>query len=296
MEIDDIAQLNSCLPSPIEEQDRLTSGQVSSEISRPAICPAPYDLPDIDQFTSEGSKYSCVACAGSGLRHILSRLQDINEEYDYQWIYEQCKLIDGYPGLNGTSLKALMQVGKAIGFKTITGKFRKIKEYKKINNPNDQKQIETGIFLYHGLIAAVTLSNDGWRSETVRMPKSWENTGGHGILLKGYNANNYLGQDSMPSYHGGKDDFNLPKNYMINEAWGVTVDDDIVDTALLTGWIATDVPGTISGNTLIGRLNLRNGANGPVIKTLQIGTKFNIVCTLDGRTSGHTWEQIEVIN
>ncbi len=291
----DIAQLNSCLPSEIEEQDRLVSGEVSLQIARPEVCPAPFDLTDINQFLKAATYYACVGCAGAGLRQTASRLQDVSEEYDYQWNYEQCKKIDGYPNLNGTSLKAMMQVAKNIGFKTIGGKFRKIKEYKKIINPNDRDQMETAIFLYHAVFAAVTLSNDGWKGKTVRMPKSGEKTGGHAILINGYGKDNYLCQDSMPGYHDG-DIFNLPKGYVINEAWAITVDEEIVDAEpVLTGWVASDVPGTISGNTIIARLNLREAANGALIKTLPIGTKFNVLGKLDGIVGGHSWIKISVI-
>lgn len=295
MENIDIAQLNSCLPSPIDERDRLVSGEVSLEISRPEVCPAPFDLTNINQFLNVATYYACVGCAGAGLRQTASRLQDVSEDYDYLWNYEQCKMIDGYPNLKGTSLKAMLQVAKETGFKTTGGKLRKIKEYKKIINPNDRSQMETAIFLYHGVLAAVTLSNNGWRGKTVRMPKSGETTGGHAILINGYDNNNYLCQDSMPGYHDG-DIFNMPKDYVINEAWAITVDEEIVDAdAALTGWIANDVAGTISGNTIIARLNLRDGANGSLIKTLPVGTKFNVLGIIEGKIGGHSWQKIEIV-
>jgi|GEM_PF-1368727 len=289
----DIAQLNGCLPSPVDERDHLISGEVSSKIVRPDVCPAPFDLPDINQFSKEETKYACVTCSLSGIRHQLSRMQDVTEEYDYQWLYDQCKLIDGYPGLNGTSLKAALEVARIIGVKTTTGKFRKIKEYKKVINPNDPAQMETAIFLYHGVIAAVTLSNAGWKGTIVRAPRDGEPTGGHGEVLNGYGANNYFGQDSMPSYHGGCI-FQQPKLYPINEAFAVVLDEDIVDTAL-TGWVASDVKNTISGDTIIGRLNLRDSINGTLIKTLTPGTKFKVVGTSLDFIAGHSWQKIEVL-
>lgn len=291
----DISQLNACIPSPIEEQDRLVSGELSKAISRPEKCPPPFVLTEINQLNNSESQYACVACGASGLRQTSSRMQDIFEDCDYIWLYKECKKIDGIPNLNGTTLKAVLTVAKKIGIKTTTGKLRKIKEYKKIINPNDQSQMETAIFLYHAVLAAVTLSNNGWKGEIVRMPLAGEPTGGHGIVINGFDTENYLCHDSMPEYHNGKDDFKMPKNYAINEAWMFTVDEEIVDIDnSLIGWVANDVPNTIKNNIIISRLNLRDAPNGKLIKTLSVGTKFEVIEQYNGTLGGHTWQEIKI--
>ena len=292
----DISQINACIPSSIDEQDRLLSGEVSSRINRPIICPAAFDLTDINQFLSDATKYACVGCSFAGVKQTSSRLQDVIEDYDYQWNYEQCKLIDGSPNLNGTSLKAMLQVAKneKIGLRTTTGKIRRIKEYKKIINPNDIAQMETAIFLYHAVFVAVTLSNDGWRESPVRMPISGEATAGHAIIINGYNDKNYLCQDSMPTYHNG-DVFEMPKTYNIREAWVITVDEEIIDTdTSIVGYIASDISNTINNNTTIARLNIRETPNGTLIKTLPIGTKFIIIENNSGYIGGHIWQKIKI--
>ena len=295
----DISQLNSCLPSPIEEQDRLVSGEISKMISRPEKCPRPFVLTEINQLNNPESQYACVACGASGLRQTASRMQDIFEDCDYIWLYKECKKIDGIPNINGTYLKTVLTVAKNIGIKTTTGKLRKIKEYKKIINPNDQSQMETAIFLYHAVLAAVTLSNNGWKGEIVRMPLPGEPTGGHGIVINGFDLENYLCHDSMPEYHNGKDDFKMPKNYTINEAWVFTVDDDIIDVpdTSIIGWIATDVANTINGNTIISNLNIRKTPNvnkTNIIKTLLPGTTFEVIEKYNGMSDGHTWQEIKI--
>jgi uncharacterized protein YvpB len=292
----DISQLNACIPSPIEEQDRLLSGEISTIINIPTACPAAFDLTDINQFLTEATKYACVGCSFAGVKQTSSRLQDVVEDYDYKWNYDQCKLIDGYPNINGTSLKAMLQVAKNenIGLRTTTGKIRRIKEYKKIINPNDIAQMETAIFLYHAVFAAVTLSNNGWNGKVVRMPKAGEATGGHAILINGYNDKNYLCQDSMPSYHNG-DIFEIPKTYVINEAWVITVDEEIIDIdTSITGWVANDIINTIKDGMITSRLNLRETPNGILIKTLSVGTKFEVMEIQNNVIGGHTWQKIKI--
>jgi hypothetical protein len=290
----DVVELNACIFSQPDERDFYVSGEVSNIINRPEKCPAPFDLTDINQFSKEESKYSCVACALSGIRQQLSRLQDVNEEYDYVWLYNQCKLIDELEkGINGTTLKAVLTVAKNIGVKTTTGLYRKIKEYKKIINPNDQTQMETAIFLYHGVLAAVTLSNNGWEGLIVRPPAFGEKTGGHGIIINGYD-DIYRAQDSMPSYHNG-DLFGIPKTYPINEAWAITVDDVLSISNGITGWIADDIKNTIKEDVLISRLNIRYSPNGNIIKTLAIGTKFISIEKYSFMVGGHTWRKIQII-
>jgi len=246
----DIALLNACLPAETDERDYMLAGSISTEIRRSAVCPPPFDLPDINQLAKTESKYSCVACAISGIRHQLSRMQNVVEQYDYVELYQRCKEIDGLPGINGTTLKAALTIAKNRGVKTIYGKYRKIKEYKLVNVA-DLNEIETALYLYHEILAAYTLSNAGWRGETVRAPKSGEPTGGHAIMLNGYGLENFYAQDSMPSYHNGKCEFDIPKTYLPNAGYVITVDDVIVDTSL-SGYVASDVGAIVDGEVVPG--------------------------------------------
>lgn len=288
----DISILNACLPSPPDERDHLVSGDVALAMARPASCPAPFPVANFDQMAQVQTNYACVACAGSGERQTWSRLQDVSEQYDQAWLYQQCKLSDGMSNLNGTSLKAMLEVGRKIGFKTVGGKLRKIVEYKKIINPNDQAQMEAAIFLYHGVIAAVTLSNAGWRGEVVRMPLPGEATGGHGIFINGYDGYNYYVHDSIPTMHNGKCDILMPKTYQINEAWAFVVDCDIADVAV-TGWIAS-IPGTVLNNTIVSKINLRDAPNGNLIKTLSLGSKIIVIEIQQNKVGGYSWIHIAV--
>lgn len=287
--MEDLIEINGCVLSPEDDRDFELSGMVSNEISLPEYAPAPFnDLTPINQFAQDESKYACVACSLSGLKQQMSRMQKVSEQYDFIELYQACKDIDGIPNVNGTYLRVALKIAKDRGIRTTSGIFRKIREYVKIN-VDDPAELATAVYLYHGVYAAYTLSNNGWRGTTVREPKDGEATAGHAIFINGFTKDKWIARDSMPSYHNNANNFEIPMSYMPKEAWVITLD-DIVIPATLRGWVAKDY---IKDGKTTARLNLRETPGGKVLNVLPFGTLVYIESEVFAE--GRTWVLVDIM-
>lgn len=287
--MEDLIEINGCIPSPKDNRDLELSGMMSDEIMLPEYAPAPFNnLTPIDQLASDASRYACVACSFSSLKQQLSRMQKVSEQYDFIELYNECKKQDGIPNVKGTYLRTALSIAKKRGIKTTSGIFRKIREYVKID-VNNQAEFARAIYLYHGIFCAYILSNEGWRGTSVRPPKNGEPTGGHAILVNGFKKDFWIAKDSMPTYHNNSHIFQIPMTYMPTEAWAITLDDAVYDN-MARGYVAKDY---ILNNKTIARLNLRETPGGKVLTTLPVGTL--VVSQDEVFADGRIWLLVEVV-
>jgi len=286
------------VPSPEDPRDLLTS-QIIPEIKRyPKECPCPFDLEVIDQ---NGLPF-CVGCGGATYKEFLEKREKIDIQFDWKWLYAKCKEIDGHPELRGTYLRALLKVLQKFGAKPLNGSEEEARNYKisayaRIDNITFE-ELKKHIFVYGMLLVGFQGSNEGWRTAYIRPPKPGEKTWGHCVVLKAFNENYLIGQNSWGIDYGVKGDFYVPKNYLPFEAWVVLVDYPTLEKQTIKeGWVALPYLNLAKvgnvGSTLT-RLNLREEPNGKILTTLEANKKCKLIDS--PVTKGKlTWVKIKLI-
>jgi len=282
------------IDSPKDDRDIMIEGVAPSNIRYPKAMPAPFTL----DWRLQGTNPWCVGFAGASLNQQAKARQKIYTPFDGEWAYKQCKLIDGAPTLQGTYLRAVMAVMKNTGMKPVDGgdpANYKIEEYALLGNNLEEAKI--ALSLYGGILAAFQLSANGWagNGNEVKPPKAGERTSGHAVMLTHYDESYIYGIDSLKNYHDGQIFKFKFANYPPMEMRAITCDKRARPAAGVQGWIANDVPGTINGDMITARLNLRETPGGKVIKVLPIGTMFSVIGSQSGNVGGHSWRKIEVI-
>jgi hypothetical protein len=270
---DKIKELGGCELSPTDRRDLTLEGIAPLNIRYPKSMPAPFDL----DWRLQGTNPWCVGFAAASLNQQAKARQKVNVVFDGEFIYSECKKVDGIPNLAGTYFRAGLQTLKNVGAKPVAGgdpAGYKIEEYASV--PVDLEQIKIALSLYGGVLAAFELSSNGWEgdgsSHQVFPPKAGEATDRHATMLTRYDEQYLYGIDSLKNYHGGQDFREDFKNYKPFECWTITLDNKAV--AGLVGWVASKY---ILGGTTIARLNLREEPNGKIIKVLPLGTKVDSI-------------------
>jgi hypothetical protein len=265
--------LNDCILSPVDKRDLTLEGVAPTNIRYPKSMPQPFDLP----WRLQGTNPFCVGFAAASLNQQAKERQKVSVVFDGEFIYKECKKVDGIPNVAGTFFRAGLQTLKNIGAKPVAGgdpAGYKIEEYASV--PVDLEQIKIALFLYGGVLAAFTLSGNGWEgngsTNEVFPPKAGEATSRHATMLTRYDEQYLYGIDSLKNYHGGQE-FRLDfKNYMPDECWSITLDNKAV--AGLVGWVHRAY---VFDFKTTARLNLRETPNGKLIKVLPLGTKINLI-------------------
>jgi hypothetical protein len=281
------------LPSPKDDRDYMLSAVAPIPAHIPAEMPRTFDLP----ISNQGSNPSCVGHTCAAIRSYLAYKQGIEIQFDGEWIYQECKKIDGLPNVKGTFFRAGMWVLKNIGAMPLGGGNPgdwKIGAYAQVDDLSFEG-LNRANFLFGAVLTAFTGSNPGWQQAHIRAPRSGETNWNHATAREGYGLDgNGIIQNSWGIKKGDNGIFYNPMVYRPFEAWIVSQDLLLNAPKVVTGWIAADVPNTIKDNTLIGRLNLRETANGKIIKTLPVDTKFNVIGT-SGIIGGHVWDNVQII-
>ena len=212
-----------------------------------------------------------------------------------------CKEIDGHPELQGTYLRALLKVLQKFGAKPLNGteeeaKNYRISAYARIDNLSFEN-LKKHIFVYGMLLVGFKGSNEGWKTAYIRPPKLGERTWGHCVVLKAFNENYLIGQNSWGLDYGVKGDFYVPKNYLPFEAWVVLVDYPTPENQIIKeGWVALPYLNLAEvgnvGKTLV-NLNLRDEPNGKILTTLKKGTKCQLIEKPVAK-GNFTWVKIRV--
>jgi len=266
-----------------------------------AVAPIPAEIPDNMPRTfkipihNQGSNPSCVGHAGAVLRSYLAYKQGIAIEFDGEWLYQQCKLIDGIPEVKGTYFRAVLQIMQKVGAMPLGGgdpvKW-KIGAYGMVD---DLSRLDEATFLYGMLLSGFTGSNPGWQEAHVRTPLPGESQWNHAIDRCGYGRDkNGILQNSWGDKKADKGIYYHPPIYLPFESWFVKTDNLLTPPAGVYGYAAKDY---IQDGKVIAKigLNLRITPNGKVIKVLPVGTKVKEYPEQMEIVNGILWEYIEVL-
>jgi hypothetical protein len=292
-----VGYTDSLVPSPLDERDYLLSSYMPQIQRYPESFPRLFDLDILNQ----GSEPSCVGFSVAGMKQFNELKEKEYRIFDGSWIYAECKKIDGRPELQGTFLRAGLQILKDVGAKPLNGEdpsIYKISSYARVDD-NSFEGLKKAIALYGTVLAGYRGSNDGWRSETVRPAKAGEVGWSHAVFLNGYEKNYLIGQNSWGEKAHNRGIFKIPKDYLPFEAWTILVDktNEPRDTSDgLTGWVARQY---LDGNlrTTV-NLNMREnpGLQYRIITTLPKGTQVESLGQPNRMANNLWWTRIKVEN
>lgn len=292
MDIQEDVMQSGLIPSPVDPRDLSLEGIVSTIIRYPKSRPAPFDL----DWRLQGTKPHCVGFAAASLNQQAKARQKVYTPFDGSWLYNQCKLIDGKPNLQGTYLRAGMQVLKNNGAMPVDGsnpENYKIEEF--ANVKINEEELRIALDQFGGVLAGFELSAKGWtgNGQEILPPAAGETTNGHAVMLTHYDEKYFYGVDSLKNYHGGQVFKFQLANYRPFEAWTITIDNKAV-VADLTGFVAKEY---IQDGVTTAKLNLRGnpGLSSGVVKVLPKGTKVKEYAESVEIVDNILWEYVEIL-
>ena len=210
------------IESPIDFRD-VNLGMIKKHYSKlPEDYNTPYELEPTDQENTP----HCVGHASAYLKAEKERREKNFIDFDPDWIYKECKKIDGLPAnTRGTYFRSGLKVLKNVGAMPVEkgdySKYR-IGGYAKLENITFES-IKQSIYEHGILLAGFKGSNLGWKNEYIRPPKKGEKIWGHAVALVGFTEKHIIFQNSW-----GKWGFNsygyFPKTYLPFEVWCVLTD------------------------------------------------------------------------
>ena len=281
--------------SPHDPRDYALSS-VSPVIQRyPEVCPRPFDL----TISNQGQMPSCVGHSVAGMKQYFELQEKISKDFDGNWLYQECKKIDGIPNIAGTYFRIGLEVARKIGVKPMgeDNPFPyRIETYARVDD-NTFEGLKKAIFLYGVVLAGFRGSNQGWASETIRPPREVEAQWGHATFLTHYGKDYLGGQNSWGENAHNKGLFKVPANYLPFEAWVIVRDavTDLNPQPIKTGWVAVNWIRDFNGTwKTTGRLNVREqaGTSFNIIKTLQANTIIQLTGAPREARNGYVWAQI----
>jgi hypothetical protein len=230
---------------------------------------------DLDVL-NQGSKPYCVGMACAGMKQFNELKEKTYRVFDGEWLYNECKKIDGVPGLRGTYFRAGLAVLKTVGAKPTNldedPSTYRIKAYAKVDDMTFEG-LKKAIALYGVVLAGFRGSNGGWRGEIIRPRREWEQEWGHATFLVGYEKDYIIGQNSWGEERHNKGLFKFPKTYLPFEAWVILLDAiNEPQAPIKTGWVARSY--LVLNDETTANLNVREepGLVAAVLKTLPKGT------------------------
>jgi hypothetical protein len=229
--------------------------------------PEDYKVPYKLKTTHQGLKPHCVGHAGAYIKAEKERRERNFIDFDPEWLYKECKKIDGIPNVKGTYFRAVLKVLKDKGAMPIGGgdpsKYR-IGGYARIENMTFEG-IKQAIYEYGTLLAGFHGSNNGWKDMYIRPPKKGESIWGHAVSPMGFIEKHIIFQNSWGDW--GFDGYGyFGKDYFPFEIWAVLVD-------LPNNW-AELIPDKKDKPTHYFREDLKKGMRGSEIAMLQRCLKY----------------------
>ena len=211
------------IPSPIDYRD-IPLSAVSTIITP---TPEKYRIPYGLTIKNQGSTPHCVGYACATIKEFLERREGNFIEFDGDWIYNECKKIDGLPNIQGTYFRIGLKVLKDIGAKPLNGKEEDAYKYRiggYISIPCDFQSLKRAIYEFGAILMGFMGSNGGWSFAIIRPPKSGEATWGHATTGIGFEVTLIDGQNSWSENWGDEGLFHFLETYLPFEAWAVLVD------------------------------------------------------------------------
>ena len=192
------------------EKDQPDSRDFQAErlIFRALPLPKRYFVNPNTPVYNQGQKPSCVGWAAAGVKTDEEFLQHAREyTFDGNWLYEQCKLIDGIPNLGGTYPRVALKVLQEQGIKQTglpcarkeANSFWQIGSYYRLANDSTDELIKQVIFQF-GSVMVGSYWYSSWMDVKHVFPAADEQCGGHGYRVTGW-----------------EDD---PAGYIVVNSWG----------------------------------------------------------------------------
>jgi hypothetical protein len=257
------------VPSPLDFRDVQAKDILGAPSRELTPLPEEYRSPYILTIKDQDNKPHCVGYATASLKEMKERQEQNFIEFDGDWIYNECKKIDGLPNITGTFYRAGLKVLINKGTKPIGGNEVEAEKYRiggYIGVENDFNALKRAIYEFGGVLVGYRWTQEGWKTAYIKPPRAGEKEYGHAVLLVGYNKDYLIGQNSFGLDWADKGYFYIPKDYPCIEAWAVLVD-------LPNNWKellgpATDKPKHFFEN------NLFRGLRNDEVKILQDCLKF----------------------
>jgi len=221
------------IPSPIDLRDVKASdvlGAVSTaENPTPESISCPYVLTQKDQ----GVLPICVGESGATMNEYEKRRQGLAIEFDAQYLYDECKKIDGIPDVKGTYFRAVLSVLKNKGAKPVGGTEAdaanyKIGGYVQVDPTFDS--IKRAIWKWGTVLMGFYIySNGSWNGAYIKKTSNVISNG-HATIGKSFTKEFIKGQNSFGADWGDNGDFYVPESYLPFECWAIVSD---IPTTLL---------------------------------------------------------------
>ncbi|MCX6724261.1 MAG: peptidoglycan-binding protein [Candidatus Staskawiczbacteria bacterium] len=177
----------------------------------------------------------CVGESGATINEYEKRRQEIAVEFDGQWLYDECKKIDGLPaGTQGTYFRAVLSVLKNKGAKPVGGKEEDAGNYKIAGyvqvEPNFDA-IKRAIWKWGTVLMGFRVYTGGsWNASPIKIPSGSKVSGGHATVGKAFTKEFIRGQNSFGAGWGSNGDFDFGSEFLPYECWAVVQD---IPTTLL---------------------------------------------------------------
>jgi hypothetical protein len=143
---------------------------------------------------NQGSKPACVGYSCAGVKSDEEYLQHRGTYlFSGTWLYDECKKIDGIPGIDGTYLRFAMQILQQQGMRQMTAfckprkpdTFWEIGSYFRIDETSSDEFIKQ-VILQYGSIAVGSTWYRGWMSVGEVFDKPDAPIGGHAYRICGW--------------------------------------------------------------------------------------------------------------
>src|SRR6185436_5575845 len=221
-------RVNNVFPSLTDHRDIPAEAVIENILGENPI-PDQFDLGKTTQ-KNQGQKPKCVGCSSCSVKEGKEKEEGNLMEFDDDWMYEQCKLVDGFPSLDGTFLRTAMLIMKNIGClpkggdpndAPLIAKYR-IKGFVRVE-PTPEA-IKRAVYTLGAVMVGFHGANGGWQTGVIRPPMAGETIWGHAVKEHGYFKEFIIGQNSWGEFWGDSGLFKAPLNYTPFEAWAILKD------------------------------------------------------------------------
>jgi len=201
----------------------ISLGSVKKEF---APLPETYKVPYILDIKDQGNKPTCVGETLSTIKEEKERREGNFINFDPEWIYNECKKIDGIPNVKGTYFRIGLKVLQKTGAMPVEGgdpsRYR-IGGYIRIDC--NIKSLKQAIYEFGAILVGFYGSNQGWKTAHIRKPLIGEKQWAHATAVAvGWDKDNIIAQNSWGDRWGDKGRFYFNKDYLPFSAWAVVTD------------------------------------------------------------------------
>jgi hypothetical protein len=178
------------LKDPVDKRDFPATKLIFTEMPLPSN----YFVNPNTPVYNQGSHPACVGFSCAGVKSDEEYLQHRGSFlFDGLWLYNECKKIDGMPGVDGTYLRFAMQILQQQGMRQVAppcrpkkpDTFWEIGAYFRLDNSSSDEFIKQVIFQY-GSMAVGSWWYKSWMSVGEVFDKPDITTGGHAYRVCGW--------------------------------------------------------------------------------------------------------------